>query len=213
MRPILTVTTEATDLMLLTDAEARQAIPNGAAADAAKVTQLRKTVSAAITSRCNVWESGAVPATLRLEVLSQQNRLTHPVEQIRLVRRPVVEVLSVTEGGVALTATDYELDPSTGMLRRLWNDYPAQWLYWSHASFKVVVAYRGGWASVPDNLRAAAMKFATIVWTAAGRDSGLKSIEIPNVIRKEFWVGPADDPLFSREIEELLADYINPLQA
>ncbi len=209
MRPILTVTTEATDLMLLTDAEARQAIPNGAAADAAKVLQLRKAVSAAITSRCNVWASGAVPATLRLETLSQQNRLEYPVEQIRLLRRPVIEVVTVTEDDVTVDATGFELDPSTGLLRRLCNDFPSWWF----ACRKVVIAYRAGWASVPDNMRAAAMKFATIVWTEAGRDSGLKSIEIPNVITKEFWVGPADDPLFSREVEELLADYINPLQA
>lgn len=210
MRPLLTVTTAASDLMLLTDAEARQAIGEaGSAADATKVLQLRKAVSAAITSRCNVWASGAVPVTLRLETLSQQNRLECPVEQIRLVRRPVIEVVSVTEDSATIAATDYELDPSTGLLRRLCNDFPSWWF----SCNKIVIAYRAGWASVPDNLRAAAMKFATIVWSEAGRDSGLKSIEIPDVITKEYWVGPSDDPLFSREIEELLADYINPLQA
>lgn len=209
MRPILTVTTPATDLLLLTDAEARQAIGEaGAAADGAKVLQLRKAVSAAITSRCNVWASGAVPATLRLETLSQMNRLDCPVEQVRLVRRPVVEIVSVTEDGSAVVAADYELDASAGLLRRLCGDYPSRW-----GCLKVVVAYRAGWATVPDNLRAAAMKLATVVWSEAGRDSGLRSIEIPDVITKEYWVGPADDPLIAREIEELLADYINPLQA
>jgi len=207
LRPLLTVTTEATDLLLLTEAEVRQAIGVASGQDA-NVLRLRKAVSAALTSRCNVWASGAVPATLRLETLSQQNRLEYPVEQIRLVRRPVIEVVSVTEDSVAVDAADYELDPGTGLLRRLCSDMPSWW-----ASCKVVMAYRAGWATVPDNLRAAAMKFATVVWTEAGRDSGLKSIEIPDVITKEYWVGPSDDPLFSREIEELLADYINPLQA
>lgn len=208
MRPILTVTTAASDLMLLTEAEARQAIPNGAAAPDTQVLQLRKSVSAAITSRCNVWASGATAPTLRLETLSQQNRLYCPVEQIRLVRRPVIEIVAVTEDAVAVDSINYELDAATGLLRRLCSDYPSWW-----CASKIVIAYRAGWATVPENLRSAAMKLATVVWTEATRDSGLKSIEIPDVITKEYWVGPSDDPLFSREIEELLADYINPLQA
>lgn len=207
MRPILTVTTAATDLLLLTEAEARQATGK-ASGDDAKILQLRKAVSAAITSRCNVWASGAVPPTLRLETLSQQDRLECPLEQIRLVRRPVIEITSATENGTALASTDYELESSTGLLRRLCSDYPSWW-----CPPKVVVTYRAGWATVPENLRSAAMKLATVVWTEAGRASGLKSVEIPDVITEEYWVGPSDDPLFSKEIEDLLADYINPLQA
>ncbi len=208
MRPILTVTTAATDLLLLTEAEARAATGVASGRDA-DILRLRKTVSAAITSRCNVWEDGAVPPTLRLETLSQQNRLEYPVEQIRLVRRPVVEVVSVTEDGTAVDATDYEIDPSTGLLLRLCSDYPAFW----YACNKAVIAYRAGWATVPENLRAAAMRFATAVWTRATRDPNLRSITIPDVITKDYWVAPSDDPLFSRDMEELLADYINPLQA
>lgn len=207
MRPILTVTTPATDLLLLTEAEARQAAGVASGKDD-EILQLRKAVSAAITSRCNVWASGAVPPTLRLETLSQQTRLDCAVEQIRLVRRPVIEIISVTEDATAVVSTDYELDAGTGLLRRLCSDYPSWW-----AASKIVVAYRAGWASVPENLRAAAMRFATVVWSEAGRDSGLKSITIPDVISKEYWVGPVDDPLFSREIEELLGDYVNPAWA
>lgn len=208
MRPILTVTTAATDLLLLTEAEARLATGVATGRDA-EILQVRKSVSAAITSRCNVWASGATAPTLRLETLSQQNRLECPVEQIRLVRRPVIEVLTVTEDSVAVVSTDYELDAATGLLRRLCSDYPSFWF----ACNKVVVTYSAGWATVPENLKAAAAKLATVVWSEAGRDVGLKSIEIPDVISKEYWVGPSDDPLFTREIDELLADYINPAVA
>lgn len=209
MRPLLTVTTAATDLLLLTDAEARQATGIESGNDA-KILSLRKSISAAITSRCNVWASGATPPTLRLETLSQQNRLECPVEEIRLVRRPVIEVTSVTEDSVAVASTDYELDAATGLLRRLCSDYPSFWF----ACSKVVVTYRAGWATVPENLKAAAMRFANAVWAQASRgDPDLRSITIPDVITKEYWAGPADDPLMSRDMEELLADYINPAMA
>lgn len=208
MRSILTVTTAASDPLLLTDAEARQAIGVATGQDA-KVLQLRKAVTAAIVSRCNVWSAGAAAPSLRLETLSQKQRLDCPVEQIRLVRRPVIEIVSVTEDDTAVASSDWELDASTGLLRRLCNDFPSFW----YVRNKIVIAYRAGWETIPDNLRLAAIKFASVVWTEAGRESGLRSITIPDVISKEFWVGPADDPLFSREIEELLADYINPAWA
>lgn len=208
MRPILTVTSAASDVLLLTEAEARQAtgVETG---QETKIQQLRRAVSAAIVSRCNVWADGATAPTLRLETLSQQFRLECPVDEIRLVRRPVISVTSVIEDGVTLETTDYELNPSTGMLLRLCSDYPSWW-----APAKITVVYTAGWNSVPENMRSAAMRLANAVWARATRgDPSLKRIEIPDVITKEFWVAPSDDPLFSRDMEELLADYINPLQA
>lgn len=207
MRPILTVTTPAEDRTLITEAEARQAI-NVSAGQDDKVLALRQGVSAAIVTHCAVWSAGAVPATLRYEVFSQQIRLDYPVEQIRLVRRPVASIESVIEDGVTLQTSDYELDASTGLLRRLCNDYPAWW-----SASKIVVAYSAGWAAVPDNLRTAAMKLATALWSEAGRASNLKREEIPDLIMREYWVGPSDDPLLNREIEDLLAEYKNPVMA
>lgn len=207
MRSILTVTTEAASLLLLTDAELRRATGVASGQDEAHAA-LNKQIAAALTSRCNVRAYGAQPPTLRLETLSESFRLDCPSEQLILARRPIVEIVSVTEDGVAVSASDYEIDAAQGIVIRLCSDYPAWW-----SASKIVVAYRAGWETVPDNLRNAAMKLATVLWSEGGRESNLRSIDIPGVESREYWVGPSDDPLISSEIEDLLGDYINPAMA
>ena len=205
MRPILSVISAAADTSLLTLAEIRAAtgVPSGQ--DAA-LEALERRVAAAITSRCNVVAGGARAPTLRLETLSCQYRLDCPVERLLLRRRPVTGIASIVECGVTLTAADYEVDASTGSVSRLCGDYPAWWM-----PGKIVVEFDAGWGIVPENLRSAAMKLAAVMWSEAARvDPGLKRENIPGLIDREWWVGPSDDPLMSREIEELLADYINP---
>ena len=55
------------------------------------------------------------------------------------------------------------------------------------------------------------MKLAAVLWSEGVKvDPGLKRESIPGLIDREWWVSPGDDPLMSREIEELLRDYVNP---
>lgn len=208
MRSLLTITTAATDLALLTEAELRQAtkVESGRTAD---LTALGRRVASVLTSRCNVRAVGAATPTLRLETISETFRLDCPQEQLILARRPAVEVVSVVEDSVTLTAdVDFETDASAGTLRRLCSDYPAWW-----SASKIVAVYRAGWETVPDNLRQAALKMAGLLWFEDGRDANLRSIDIPGVESREYWVGPKDDPLIPSEIEDLLGDYINPAMA
>lgn len=204
MRSILTVTTAASELYLLTEAEAREAsgITSG---ENDKVLNFRKRSAAIITSACNVRAAGAQPATLLLETLQETFRLEESADVLTLARRPIVEIVSVVEDGVTLDATDYETDASVGALRRLCSDYPDWW-----PPYKIVVSYRAGWATVPEPLKMAAMKLVTLLKAESARDPNMREVEIPGVMRKVYWVSPNDDPLVSAEIDELLKDYRNP---
>lgn len=207
MRSVLTVTTAATDLALLTMAELRQATGIATGQDD-KLNALGRGIAAAITSRCNVRAVGATPPTLRSETLTEMFRLDCPREQLIMARRPITSITSVVEDGATVATTDYEMDAASGLLRRLCSDYPAWW-----SASKITVVYVAGWSTVPENLRSAAMKLATALNSETGRDPSLKAVDIPGVISREYWVGPSDDPLINREIEDLLAEYINPAMA
>ncbi|MEI9804095.1 MAG: hypothetical protein WDN48_06025 [Pseudolabrys sp.] len=202
----MAVTVPASDLTLLTLDELRDATGVTSGQDA-KLAALGRAVASAITSRCNVPAAGAHTPTLRVETLSESFRLECPVDELVLGRRPVTEIVSVTEGGVLLTADEYELHAGAGILYRLCNPERA---WWSSCG-KTMVVYSAGWASVPENLRSAAKKLATLLWSEGGRDPSLRSFELPDVISKTYWVGPTDDPLISNEIDDLLRDYINPM--
>lgn len=200
----LSVTTAANDLALLTDAELRQATGIESGQDAEHAA-LGRAVSAAITSRCNVRSAGATAATLRLETLTQTFRLDCPEEKLILWRRPAISITSVVEDDVTVDAADYEIEDSI-FLRRLCSDYPSWW-----SASKIVVVYTAGWETVPANLRSAAMKLAKVLWSEnVPGDPNVKSIVVPGVYEIERWVPQGDDPLMSKEIDELLRDYINP---
>lgn len=203
-RSILTVTTAATDLTLLTMAELRQATGIATGQDD-KLNALGRGIAAAITSHCNVRSAGVTPPTLRLETLTEVFRPDCPLDQLILARRPLVSITSVVEDLVTVETTDYEMDAGLGLLHRLTDDYRAWW-----SASKITVVYTAGWSSVPENLRNAAMKLATALTASEGQDPALRSLTIPGVIAKEWWVSEADNPLLSREIEDLLGDYINP---
>lgn len=206
MQSLLTLTTAAEDRSLLTLDELRQATGVATGSDT-KLLTLGRAVAGAIVSHCNVRAIAAAPATLRSEVVSETFRPAAPVDGLILARRPVTAIASVTEDGVALTATDYELDAGAGILYRLSDDFRSWW-----SASKIVIAYTAGWSTVPDNLRNAAMKLAAVFWSEGVKaDPSLKRERIDGVIEREWWVGPSDDPALPREVEDLLADYINPV--
>jgi len=155
---MLTIATPALDLILLTLAEARAAVGVTDSSQDAQLEILRKRVSAAITAACRVASAGATPPTLRLEVVSDTYRLKSRHEALILSRRPVVTVSSVVEDGTTLAATDYEVDASAGLLKRLSGD---EYTCWSCG--KIVVAYSAGWETVPEDLKEAASKLARVL--------------------------------------------------
>ena len=195
---MLTVTTAATDLNLLTLAELRSATGIETGQDA-ELAALGRRVSSAITKVCKVPAAGAVTPTLRLETLTETYRLKSCQELLHLSRRPLISIISVTEDDEALVAADYEIDGY--QLRRLEDDERSRW-----AAAKIVIVYRAGWATVPDDLRLAAMKLSASYWTEASRESGLRSEEIPGVYSASYQDKESDNPSIPFDVMQILND-------
>jgi hypothetical protein len=68
-----------------------------------------------------------------------------------LTNTPVNSVSSVTVDGTALTSSQYSFDPETGRLTRVAGGRPRSW--GTHKLQSVVVAYNGGWGTVPYDIQ------------------------------------------------------------
>lgn len=181
---MLAVTVPAADVNLLTAEELRLAV--GLAADnAAKdstLAPLGLRVSAAIARECAVAQGGVAPPTLRSETLTETIRPDVRRAELILSRAPLVSVTSVSEDGVALVPDDFEIDAAAAVLTRLSDDGGPQ--PWKTA--RVVVVYVAGWATVPDDLKAAAAALTRFWYFQTGRDPTVRSEEVPDVHKVSF---------------------------
>lgn len=198
MRSIFSVTTPAAETSLLAINELRAAVGVGDSSQDEALMTLGRQVSEAIANACGVASDGVFPSTLLSEACAEVFVLDRSAVRLRLSRRPVSEVASVTIAGETLDSGAYELDRPTGFL------FPACGLW--HGC-RVSVAFTAGFTTVPASLKLAATKLATAFHAESGRDPNLKRIDIPDVMEKEFWVSPASDPLLSAEILDALAPY------
>jgi hypothetical protein len=206
MNSILTVTTAAADRALLTTAELRDAV--GASLTDPQLTTLGNRVAAAIARACGVAEGGTVPVTLRLETLTETFRARRRCRRhLMLSRRPVAAISSVMEDDTIVAASEFELDASAGLLHRLSSDKPTDW----PAVSKIVVAYRAGYESVPDDLKDIAARLAATWAINKGRDLTLKRERVDGVGEQEFWVDPDADSVLPDDITAALrrGGYIN----
>lgn len=124
---------------------------------------------------------------------------------IWLSRYPVGVVTSVVEDGVTLTADDdYELDETTGQVWRLdGNDCRRMWTF-----RKVVATFVGGFNPVPVDIQKAVLKLLTQFRLSQGRDSQVKSEEVPGVLRQDFWVGAVgENGALPPDVSSLLDPY------
>lgn len=202
----MVITTAAEDKNLLSAEEMRLAI-GLASGDSSKDTPLatlNARVSTLIAQACKVATAGISVVTLRSETITETFRNGEWFEHLVLSRRPVTAITSVVEDGVTLAATDYEIDAGSGLLLRLEDDRPAMW-----SGEKITVVYVAGWATVPADLKLAASKVANEFYTVGTRDPNLKRVDVFEVVEREYWVSPKDDPLLSNEIQALLAPYMN----
>jgi hypothetical protein len=203
---MLTVTTPATNRTLLTVAEMRQACGLTSGSDDALLEALGMRAADVIAAACNVSRGGIAVPTLRLETLTETLRLVESLDAILLARRFVTQIDSVTVDGTALTSADYELEPVSGTLHRLKADKPVCW-----ASGKVVVVYRAGFQTVPDDLKLAAGKLVASFRSETGRDPNLKRDHVEGVGETEYWVGSKDDPAIPLDVMNILAPYCTPV--
>lgn len=195
------VTTPASDVSLLTIAELRAAAGVSDASQDAELIVTGRRVSTAIARKCAVVDDGVNPPTLLRETCTEIFRWTG-CGPLPLSRKPVTSVTSVTVDGAVIDAADYEIAGSS-YLYRLSSDELSYW-----ACGKITVVYVAGYATAPDDLKLAASKLVTSVYSETARDPNLKREDIDGVIEREYWVAPTNDPLLSTEISDLLAPYV-----
>ena len=201
---MLTVTTPATYRALLTTAELRAAIGIDDASQDTALATIGGRVASTIARLCGVAEAAPTPVTLRSEGLTEVFRLSRGLDELILSRRPVTSITSVVADAVTLETTEYEVEAASGLLFYLCDDYRTMW-----TAEKVTVVYTAGWDTVPDDLKLAASKMVTDIYTTASRDPNLKRHRIEGVGEREYWVSPSSDPLVSQEVMELLTPYVN----
>jgi hypothetical protein len=194
------VTTPASDVSLLTIPELRAAAGVSDASKDAELTIIGRRISTAIARQCALVDDGVNPPTLLRETCTEIFRWTG-CGPLPLSRRPVTSVTSVTVDGSLIDAADYEIAGGSNLYRLSSDDLS----YW--ALGKITVVYVAGYSTAPDDLKLAASKLVTSIYSETARDPSLKREDIPGVIEREYWVAPSDDPLLSKEISDLLAPY------
>jgi hypothetical protein len=114
-----------------------------------------------------------------LETIEESIRLDRMVSDIVLSRFPVDEIVSVTECGISLDSTSYELDASKGILTRLRaSDLPTLW------APRVVVRYAAGYElldELPYAIERATVAIVKSWWFARRRDPVVRSQEVPDI--------------------------------
>lgn len=203
MESLFSVTTPVTNPSLLTLAELREAVGAQDGSQDAALLRLGRRVSAAIARACGIASDGVYPPTLLRETCTESFRLQGDLDNLRLLRRPVTSITSVTSDGTAVDAANYELNVRHGSLAYLLSGDVSGW-----PVEVTTVVYVAGYATAPDDLKEAAMRMITAFSSDLGRDPDLKRVSIPGVMEKEYWVAPSDDPLLSAEIRDLLAPYV-----
>jgi hypothetical protein len=194
------VTEPASDVSLLTAAELRAAVGATDGSQDAALAIIGRRVSTAISRQCNIVDDGVNPPTLLRETCTEIFRWDS-CGPIKLARRPVTSITSVTIDGEAVDADEYEVEGRD--LYALTDDELSEW-----AAGKITVVYVAGYATAPDDLKLAAAKLVTATNAESTRDPSLKREEIPGVMEAEYWVAPSGDPLLSREIADLLSPYV-----
>lgn len=178
---VLTVSSAAADRKLLTLQEAKDALGITSSSQDAAITTLILRVSDMISRECLVVGDGLTPPTLREETLVETLRLKTATDKLPLSRRFVV-ITTIVEDGETLTTADYTVNAGAGLLTRLDDDddedcWPA---------CKIVITYKAGFATVPEDLKLAAIGALREQYAMSSRDPMLRAEEVEGVGRFEF---------------------------
>jgi hypothetical protein len=213
---MLTIAETNDDRSLLSISEVRVAAglhPDDDSKDAL-LSPLNNYVAALITKACKVARAGAIPPTLRDEVVTETFVNKSLQKYLVLARRPVILIMSITQTGSSLASTDYISDDAAGIIYKNGGDFYAEGIghcgYWP--SGNTVIQYNAGYEEVPDDLKYAAMKFINAEYSKGDRDPSLKSLTIQGVSSREWWV--SEQPVTSvipSEVMDILirGGYVN----
>jgi hypothetical protein len=187
MHRVLTVTTPASSLALLSIEELREAAGVTGSGSDARLSAMGLRVAAAIMQECNIAIGAGSQPTLWRETLTETFRMVR-ADTLALARRHDIEIASIVEDTVTLDAADYVADPESGLVARLSDDEPIAW-----CANKVVVVYAAGFSAIPGDLKQAAMDCVRAFWLESGRDPMVKGreTEVPGAYRErvDLWAG------------------------
>jgi hypothetical protein len=124
------------------------------------------------------------------------------------VQSPIVSV--TVNGKVLQEGTDFIADHETAKLTRLGPDRcPCRW--WQ---FPTTVQFNGGFAEVPDDVADAVVRMVTRRYSVKGQDPNLKSVNVPGVVEKQWWIGSGSQAgLVPPDIADDLQSYRVPVVA
>lgn len=218
-RSTIKILTPAADLALLSIDQLRLAA-GPTATDGSKddqLTALGLAISDRIAAICDLRSDGIHPATLLRETIEETfwasrghwrrsdrfviaHEESHPMI---LSRRPIQMLRSlIVDGSDVDVDTNCELiiDNESGLVSREFGDWFGR---------KIVITYDAGFDTVPAGLVMAAQRLAKMYWASATRDDGIRRLNIPNVIDKQWWVGGITDADVPQSILDVLAPYTN----
>lgn len=152
---------------------------------------LASRVTAEIAAACNIaigQSDTQAPPTLRTEGLIETFRRSRTNVLVLSRRHNVAITGIVVDDEDPLVVGDFEVDPESGLLRRLDDGRFCAW-----RGELVTIAYTAGFDTIPADLDAAAGDLARIRISAATRDPLVKgeSTDVPDVLseRVDYWVG------------------------
>jgi hypothetical protein len=208
MDSIVSIVTPTDDRALLTIQELRDAADVSDRSQDADLRALGLRVANRIAYACRIRRGGAVPATLRQETILETFRERHHIglgrwpRRLRLARRPIISVSSLTHDGVTQDTTNLLIDASAGMIE--W--YSGRGAFYGNT---IAVQYVAGWDIVPDDLKLAATMLVQQYLAAQDQEPGLRSINVPEVIERQWWIGQPTDPDLPQNLMDMLAPYWN----
>lgn len=184
----LVVLTAATfrDLTTVAAVKARLGI-SGTAEDTFLAAEITRQTGL-VLQYLNVQRAQDGTRTLAREVLREAVRPGVPSHRLRLARKPVTAIASITEDDVAIEAADFEWDAPAGILNRFNGEYAAAW-----TARKIVVEYTAGWLlpadpspDLPPEFEAAVIEMVKAARAARSRDPMLRSFNVPDVVAESY---------------------------
>lgn len=198
---MLTVTTPAESQRLTTLSAVKAELNLTGNGDDAYLAKLIDRASDMVSRHCN--------RSFARETVTEAFRLVAPERGLSLARWPLANILSVTENGHTLTASDYEAEAETGLFYRLADDRRTLW-----PAGKVEVRYSAGYTipgqlgrNLPHDAEAAVVALVKDFWFARGRDLAVKAETVEGLGRTDYWRG--EDSSMPPEVAGLLTAYRN----
>lgn len=176
---MLAVTVAPTSTALTTSAAAQRELQLGQS-DLDSIAEVIEAASRACAAWCS--RDHDTGHEFAAQTVRQTERLLRPVQHIRLDRDLNPAVSSITEDGVALTASDWELDGT--ILYRLSADARTWW-----PTCTLVITYTTGYslpASVPRDLERACLHVMAGWMSARGRDPLVRSESVDAVVSMSY---------------------------